>query len=410
MSEPSQSSKKSKMGLEGNRFVKPRPTPPALPKSSAAPYVNVESSSFSADLRKLLYSPSFSDVTFVFPDAQEISAHKIILSGACERLKMLLTDTVNSKKMEWIERTEPSAETTYIHVTASTSPHALKAVLEFLYCGTLTQPSPTAVAGETFLTNVEELATMIECKCLLDLCEHIRSPDVDQDLDTAIKNSIGTYMCELTCKALLPFLNDPLWTSTTLQVEYSLISVSKTLLCCRCEVLNSMLTGGFSEGRESNVEIQDCSKQSLNAILQYIYCDIAPIEQVDSFDLLRIADRFGLTRLVTLCELYITKHIERSIQDKIRDSNVNIYEVLQFASAFNATQLSAFCLHFIGSNYTVFRSSPWMSNLTTTESEIVAKSRWPPVWYEEKIEQYEKALAQWEKESNVPSDNKCLVM
>lgn len=59
-------------------------------------------------------------------------------------------------------------------------------------------------------------------------------------------------------------------------------------------------------------------------MLEYLYTDHAPIESTDSVGLMILADQFGLTRLVSLCELYITKEVERAVTDQIAKADIDV--------------------------------------------------------------------------------------
>ena len=56
----------------------------------------------------------------------------------------------------------------------------------------------------------------------------------------------------------------------------------------------------------------------------------------------------------------------------------------------NASQLSAWCLHFISSNYVVFKDKEEFSHLTGDNMEYVDQHRWPPLSYEQAMEEYRK--------------------
>ena len=72
------------------------------------------------------------------------------------------------------------------------------------------------------------------------------------------------------------------------------------------------------------VRIEDTSVECFLALLEYIYSDHAPIEDTDSVGLMILANRFCLSRLVTLCELYITKEVERCTAECIARSDIDV--------------------------------------------------------------------------------------
>ena len=76
------------------------------------------------------------------------------------------------------------------------------------------------------------------------------------------------------------------------------------------------------------IVIRDASLQSFLAVLEYLYTDHAPIEEGDSVEIMILADRFCLPRLVTLCELYITKKVDSSIQKRVADGASDVINLL----------------------------------------------------------------------------------
>jgi len=126
--------------------------------------------------------------------------------------------------------------------------------------------------------------------------------------------------------------------------------------------------------------------------MEYIYTDHCPIEEGDGLGILALADRFGLTRLVTLCELYITKWIDENTRVDITTSDVDVVSILEHAERHNAGQLADFCRHFLASNYTQVVSRPDFDQLSKKNREFVEKHQWPPKSYYE-------ALRTWQKVS-----------
>ena len=55
-----------------------------------------------------------------------------------------------------------------------------------------------------------------------------------------------------------------------------------------------------------------------------------------------------------------------------------------------ASQLSAWCLHFISSNYIIFEDKEEFSKLTGENLDYINQHRWPPLSYEQAMEDYKK--------------------
>ena len=58
--------------------------------------------------------------------------------------------------------------------------------------------------------------------------------------------------------------------------------------------------------------------------MEYLYIDHSPIEDSDSIGILELANQYVMPRLTTLCELYISKHVERATSESIAQANVDI--------------------------------------------------------------------------------------
>ena len=74
--------------------------------------------------------------------------------------------------------------------------------------------------------------------------------------------------------------------------------------------------------------LPDVSLEPFLAFLEYIYSDHAPIEDGDSVYILTIANQYFVKRLVNLCELYITKEVDRSVVKNIQKSHIDVIGLL----------------------------------------------------------------------------------
>ena len=65
------------------------------------------------------------------------------------------------------------------------------------------------------------------------------------------------------------------------------------------------------------------------AMLEYLYTGHAPLDQgVDPVSLLILADKYNITRLINLCELYITKHVDSKCTGNIENTDVDVIGLL----------------------------------------------------------------------------------
>ena len=66
----------------------------------------------------------------------------------------------------------------------------------------------------------------------------------------------------------------------------------------------------------------------------------------------------------------------------------------------NAGQLSAWCLHFVSSNYVVFKDKEEFSHLTGENMGYINEHRWPPFSYEQAMEEYRKKYLEEESDES----------
>lgn len=59
-------------------------------------------------------------------------------------------------------------------------------------------------------------------------------------------------------------------------------------------------------------------------MLEYLYTDHSPIEEVDSIGIMIIANQYVLPRLMSLCELYVTKQVDKACAKSIADADIDI--------------------------------------------------------------------------------------
>ena len=76
------------------------------------------------------------------------------------------------------------------------------------------------------------------------------------------------------------------------------------------------------------IDIPNTTEETLLAFLEYLYTDHSPIEESDSVALMVLADEYGQKRLVNLCELYITKEIDRSVTKRIERAEIDVIGLL----------------------------------------------------------------------------------
>ncbi|XP_061177740.1 rho-related protein racA-like [Saccostrea echinata] len=195
--------------------------------------------------------------------------------------------------------------------------------------------------------------------------------------------SIGTYLNDETGKRMKEmFLNNPEYADVIFHVEGTKIYANKVVLAARCEVMSVMFGGSFVESLStvSEVKLQEVTSECFLVLLEYLYTDHAPIEDVDSVGVLILADEcFKLQEVTSECFLALLEYLYTD--------HANLEDV---DSLHNAEELSNWCLHFISSNYIAFEKRKEFPLLTGSNKTHVEENRWPPLSYLEEMKEYEK--------------------
>jgi len=169
-----------------------------------------------------------------------------------------------------------------------------------------------------------------------------------------------------------------------------------------------MFSSRFSESKQSSSRIEDTSKAAFAAFLEFLYWDHCPIQECeDSVGILVLANRFNLSRLISLCELYITKQVEVATTDDITKAKIDVIGLLLCSQTHNAKQLEAFCKHFISSNYQPMRKRQEWNLLKGENLKFIEQNQWPPLSYLNELETYEKATG---NKGGAGGDDKCSLM
>ena len=104
------------------------------------------------------------------------------------------------------------------------------------------------------------------------------------------------------------------------------VHVNLTILCAYLTLNNmkpnTLLT--FMYFSCIQILIQDVSSDVFLAFLEYLYTDHSPIEDGDTFGILVVSNQYCVPRLLALCELYISKLVERAIRKSIKDAEIDI--------------------------------------------------------------------------------------
>ena len=74
-------------------------------------------------------------------------------------------------------------------------------------------------------------------------------------------------------------------------------------------------------------------------------------------------------------------------------AKISIVDLLHVAKECKASQLEAFCLHFLCVNNQVYRKREDWESLTKEELSYIEENQWPPRSYFQDLEKYEEEVA-----------------
>jgi len=270
--------------------------------------------------------------------------------------------------------------------------------LRFLYIGELkdasTKVCPTLIS----------LADQFQLPSLTIYCENIQSGLAE------LNPSISTWLVDRSADmALRIFFGKSVCSDVSVDIGDRKLFLHKVLCSHRCEVLQTMIQYAEKENRGLDLE---CDIDTFLVILEFLYTShlASAFDQDDPkklFNLLLESDKFRVPRLMSFCEYFFTKVVEKAVEESLQKADFDVIGLLETADRCKAEQLSKWCLHFISSNYGPMSKRPEFERLTGKNLEYVENNQWPPKSYHEKVKKYESDLEAWEKKTG-KSDN-CII-
>ena len=235
--------------------------------------------------------------------------------------------------------------------------------------------------------------------------------------------------------------------------DATILPVHKAFLGARCEYFASALRflampEGAAKDPNPNaaclqlpllplLPLPGVSEENARRALEFLYTDHVVFKDMAELgdaardgtelhkvlELLVLADRLGLPRLISLCELRLTKLVDRAVETSIEKADVDFVGLLRVAADHNAAQLVQWCLFFISSNYGPMSKVANFDQLSPEHRKHVEEHQWPPLKYLADVEKYEvdleahRALVAKKKRKGkagvagaAGEDGKCVVM
>eukprot|EP00035_Acanthoeca_spectabilis_P010555 m.186567 g.186567 ORF g.186567 m.186567 type:complete len:646 (-) comp15057_c0_seq1:222-2159(-) len=446
---------------DSENLKNPEPTPPELPKAGNAPWIYPLGATLATDFGRSGRFQGAAQVDDPTPDVQiivgghAIEAHSTILVAASAQFEQRLTaalrgpaptqppvysppsataidteappsnprDTAPPQYTPIAGAAEKSSgQLTTIRLAdaAGLTARGVQNVIEWLYAGDCHRlpgrvsadeisRRGAAVAERKFtgtadddqvLKETETAAEALGCTELVTYVQNIREGH------HVLNVSFSTYVMDQTGnRAGRLLLGSDLLADITLELDDGArIPAHEALLAIRCKALKPLLAksdqpDGFGRKR---VKLAKMTRPVCMAVLEFIYRDHLDFDGGETADIeplviLQHAHDLGLQRLVTLCELRVTKLVDQAISESIRGSKIDVIGILNVAATHSGQQLENWCLHFISTNFWSMQQRAEWAQLTRRHCDHVTKHQWPPLSYNKDVEKYEADLAAWEK-------------
>ncbi|CAK9808046.1 Rho-related BTB domain-containing protein 2 [Anthophora quadrimaculata] len=286
--------------------------------------------------------------------------------------------------------------TTMVTLSKLITPPALQQCLQFIYTGNLDkryQDLQTAPIG--LLLEIRQAAEFLELPQLLIVLGTLQTRDLNNDLNNRYKQVVRQRLEDIC-------LEQGLFADVVFELDDGSVPAHKAILTARCDVMKAMFSGDFRESSAKVIVFPGVREYTFHKLLCYLYTDEVPaISSARCLNLLELANRLCLQRLVNLVESRVIEDLERLSQNEGNEAVENCLRLLEPCKLHNADQLADWCMNHLCVNYNkLCKMSPRSVRLLHPENqEYLNEHRWPPVWYLKDYDYYQKCLAERDREN-----------
>ncbi|XP_017338173.1 rho-related BTB domain-containing protein 1 [Ictalurus punctatus] len=264
------------------------------------------------------------------------------------------------------------------------------AVLRFLYTGELNE-------REMDLMKIAQIAEILEVFDLRMMVENIMNKEgfMNKEITKAFHVRKANRIKECLAKDT--------FTDVVFRLDDGTINAHKPLLISSCDWMAALFGGSFIESANNEVSFPNTSRACMQAVLEYLYTNqLSPMADLDPMELIALANRLCLPRLIALTEQYAVSELVKASRDA-QDIDGEVLNYLEFAQFHNANQLTAWCLHHICTHYNNICANyrKEIKSKSLENQEYFEKHRWPPVWYLKEEDHYQRVKKEREKEDVV---------
>ncbi|XP_061071829.1 rho-related BTB domain-containing protein 1-like [Conger conger] len=265
-----------------------------------------------------------------------------------------------------------------------------QAVLQYLYTGSLDESR-----GD--LMQVATIAELLEVFDLRMMVANVLNHEsfMNQEITKAFHVRRANRIKECLSKGT--------FSDVVFRLDDGYLPAHKPLLISSCDWMAAMFRGSFMESYVNEVSIPSTSSACMRAVLEYLYCScLTPCPDLQPIDLIVLANRLCLPRLVAFTEQYAVEELLQSPMKGV-DIDGQVLTYLEMAQFHNAKQLSAWCLHHICTNYnSICRKFPKeMKAMVPENQKHFEKHRWPPVWFLKEEDRYLRSQKEREREEEI---------
>ncbi|MFT7805787.1 rho-related BTB domain-containing protein 1-like [Arapaima gigas] len=283
------------------------------------------------------------------------------------------------KEMVNIPITGSTVLMTVVHMDQSFQLVPFTAVLQFLYTGELNE-------NEKDLMKIAQIAEILEVFDLRMMVENVINNEsfMNQEITKAFHVRKANRIKECLAKGT--------FTDVIFRLDDGTISAHKPILISSSDWMAALFSGSFAESANNEVLFPNTSRVCMQAVLEYLYTNqLSPLADQDPVELLALANRLCLPRLVALTEQYAVNELVKASR-RGEDIDGDVLTYLDLAQFHNANQLAAWCLHHICTHYNTICSKyrkEIKSKSPAENQEYFEKHRWPPVWYLKEEDHYQ---------------------
>ncbi|KAL0277501.1 UNVERIFIED_CONTAM: hypothetical protein PYX00_004753 [Menopon gallinae] len=311
--------------------------------------------------------------------------------GVCHELNHPAFESMCVKQCEGLDHRGQTSLQTVITMTKLVTPQALKHCLQFIYTGTI------STRNQAELQEIRQAAEFLDFPELRVFVSNILSREEfeNTELHQRYRQAVRHRLNELC-------VQQGLFADVMFQLDDGTFPAHRSILMARCDVMKAMFSGDFRESAAKIILFPGVREDTFIILLLYIYIDDIPfIHPSRCVDLLELANRLCLPRLVNLVEERVVEEMTRCA---LGQDNSDILEhclrLLEPCKLHNADQLADWCLNYLCTNYDKLckKSPKLLKALHPDNQEYLREHRWPPVWYLKDFDYYEKCVSERERE------------